>query len=110
MPVKPIPERLTSFWCLVERSLGPEACRRFYGASHFDDNERSANDLAALVLVGRKRATAGLVWSFDFDRTSPPVPGALSVITSWHGDPVCVIETRSACTTPFQGVDAEFAA
>lgn len=43
---------------------------RFLEAFAFGDNERAAAVLAALVLSGRKRTTASLVWSFDATETT----------------------------------------
>lgn len=76
----------------------------------FDDNEPSANHLADLVVRGIKRATAGLVWSFEASNQAVPKPGDLSVVTRWDGQPVCVIETTQVDITPFADVNAEFAA
>ena len=59
----------------------------------FDDNERSADELARLVLSGTKRASAGLQWSFEAAGVLPPKPGDLSIVTNWAGVPQCVIET-----------------
>jgi uncharacterized protein YhfF len=105
-----VPEGVAPFWRLVESSLGPQVSARFYEAFFFDDNEPGANHLAELVLLGRKRATAGLVWSFDFDGKAPPKVGELSVVTNWDGKPLCAIETTSVSIVPFEQVDAEFAA
>ncbi len=107
---KAIPEALMPFWRVAERHLGPGASARFYDASFFDDNEQSANHLARLVLAGRKRATAGLVWAFEFDGLVPPSVGALSVVTNWWGTPQCVVETTSISVVPFEEVNAQFAA
>lgn len=107
---KAIPEALMPFWRLAEGTLGPDATAQFYDASFFDDNERSADHLAQLVLSGRKRATAGLVWAFEFDGRAPPSVGALSVVTDWRGAPQCVIETISISIVPFEKVSARFAA
>src|SRR5437763_433872 len=104
-----VPHGLASFWRLVESALGPQASARFYDASFFDDYELSANHLAELVLIGRKRATAGLLWSFEFDNRAPPEVGALSIVTSWSGKPLCVIETTSVSIASFEQVDAQFA-
>ena len=105
-----IPEALIPFWRLAEGTLGPDASARFYDASFFDDNEQSANHLAGLVLVGRKRATAGLVWTFEFDGRAQPCVGALSILTNWSGTPKCVVETTSISIVPFEKVSAQFAA
>jgi len=60
-----IPTHIDAFWQSFVRSRAEDPTPRFFEAFHFDDNERSANELAQLVLAGRKRATAGLVWSFE---------------------------------------------
>lgn len=105
-----IPEAIVPFWRLAAAALGPDALARLYDISFFGDNESSANHLAQLVVAGQKRATAGLVWSFEHDGKSPPQAGALSVVTNWGGEPMCVIETTSVSVVPFDKVDAQFAA
>jgi len=69
-----------------------------------------ANELAALVLQGTKRATTGSVWSFEAEGKRIPKPGDLSVVTNWSGKPLCVIETLTVEIVPFSEVTAEFAA
>jgi len=83
---------------------------RFYEAFHFDDNEPSANELAALVLAGTKRATASLLWTLKAADRRTPAAGDLSVMTNWSGAPLCVIETRHVAIVPYEEVTAEFAA
>jgi uncharacterized protein YhfF len=83
---------------------------RFYEAFHFDDNEPSANELAALVLAGTKRATASLLWTLEALDRRMPAPGDLSVMTNWSGEPLCIIETRQIAIVPYEEVTAEFAA
>ncbi len=107
---KDLPDSIRTFWAQFEALAGVVARNRFHEASHFDDNEASANELAALVLAGRKRATAGLGWSLDDGGKRPPQPGDLSVVTNWRGDPLCIIETRSVETVPYRDVSEEFAA
>jgi uncharacterized protein YhfF len=105
-----IPHSIQPFWNAFQASVGGDVQTRFYEAFHFDDNEPSANALAQLVLAGAKRATAGLLWSFEAENRSPPRPGDLSVVTNWQGEPLCVIETRTVTTVPFEEVSDEFAA
>ena len=105
-----IPLQILEFWQRFGAAIGEDRSSRFYEAFHFDDNEPSANALAELVLADVKRATAGLVWSFEGAATSPPAPGALSVVTDWSGKPLCVIETVAVEVVPFEQVTAEFAA
>jgi uncharacterized protein YhfF len=105
-----IPSSIAMFWDAFCAEAAVDGSDRFFEAFHFDDHEATANELAALVLAGIKRATAGLVWSFEATGHSPPAPGALSVVTYWDGRPACVIETLAVELVPFDQVSAEFAA
>jgi len=105
-----IPHSIQPFWLEFQAIVGGDVQARFYEAFHFDDNEPAANKLARLVLVGTKRATAGLAWSFEAENRPPPKPSDLSVVTNWQGEPLCVIETKAVATVPFEEVSEEFAA
>ena len=70
-----IPASIEAFWQAFTSTLGHDPSDRFYEAFHFDDNAPSADELAALVLAGRKRATASLVWSYESEGTPIPQPG-----------------------------------
>lgn len=107
-----VPEPMREFWRAFKRSeaASPGADDRFYEAFHFDDNERSANELGKLVVAGTKRATASLARSYEIDLKDLPKPGDLSVVTDWDGTPLCVIETRRVDIVPYEDVTAEFAA
>ena len=105
-----IPPDIESFWRGFCAAIGEDRSGRFYEAFHFDDNQPSADALAALVLAGVKRATAGLVWSFEHERRALPAIGALSVVTDWHGRPLGVIETIGVEIVPYRAVTAAFAA
>jgi uncharacterized protein YhfF len=105
-----VPERYREFWAAFARSRAVDPTPRFLEAFHFDDNEPSANELAALVLSGQKRATAGLVWAHESEGKRVPAPGDLSIVTNFAGDAVCIIETMRVDIVPFSDVSAEFAA
>jgi len=105
-----LPKHLTAFWNDFAKSIGGVDDARFYEAFFFGDSEELANDLAELVLRGTKRATAGSVWSFEAEAKPLPKPGDLSIVTSWSGVPLCVIETLAVEVLPFGAVGAEFAA
>jgi hypothetical protein len=81
-----------------------------YAAWHFCDNQSDADALVELVLAGRKRATAGLLWSYEAEDEPLPRVGDLSVVTDWSGRARCVIRTTSVDIVPFQSVTPEFAA
>jgi uncharacterized protein YhfF/predicted enzyme related to lactoylglutathione lyase len=100
---------IAACWARYVASVGGVDPGRFYEAFHFGDSEELADDLAALVLAGTKRATAGAVWSYEAEGKALPRPGDLSVVTDWAGIPVCVIETIQVDVVPFDAVTAEFA-
>jgi len=58
---------------------------RSYTAWHFCDNAADADELAALVRAGKKRATASALWSYEAENEQLPRVGDLSVITDWDG-------------------------
>ena len=105
-----IPARHLEFWKAFARTRAMDPTPRFLEAFHFDDNEPSANQLAALVASGRKRATAGLLWAYEAENKRIPEPGDLSIVTDFHGNAVCVIETCRVHVNIFSQVGAEFAA
>lgn len=105
-----IPTAVRSFWEEFQAAAGYDASDRFYEAFHFDDNERDANELASLVLLGTKRATAGLLWSFEAANKPLPEAGGLSVVTNWKTEPACVIETTAVAIVAFEEVTEHFAA
>ena len=105
-----VPQACLRFWSdFLEATPGVDA-NRFYEAFHFGDSELLANELAELVLRGVKRATAGSVRSYEDEGKALPRPGDLSIVTTWAGAPLCVIETRSVAVVPLNEVTAEFAA
>lgn len=106
----PVPPRYAVYWATFAATRAADPTPRFLEAFHFDDNEPSANELAALVLQGRKRATAALLWSHEQEKKPVPRPGDLSIVTDFAGVPQCVIETQRVDVVPFGQVSAEFAA
>lgn len=105
-----IPANLAEFWETYAESVGGVDEARLYEAFYFGDSEELANSLAALVLSGAKRATAGSLWSFEARGKRPPIPGDLSIVTDWAGTALCIIETEAVEVIQFDQVTAEFAA
>jgi len=105
-----VPRSVQWFWDMFQASVPYDASSRFYEAFHFDDNEPTANALAALVLSGQKRATAGLLWTNEVTNKPLPKVGSLSVVTDWQGVPLCIIESTHIEVVPFDGVTDDFAA
>ncbi len=105
-----VPVAHAEFWNAFAETQATDPRPRFLEAFHFDDNECSANQLARLVLAGRKRATAALLWVHDHEKKRLPRPGDLSIVTDFAGNAVCVIETTQVDVVPFDEVSEEFAA
>jgi uncharacterized protein YhfF/GNAT superfamily N-acetyltransferase len=102
--------RARVFWARFESATGCDASAAFYESFHFGDSESLADELAALVVAGIKRATASLLWTYEADGKPLPRPGDLSIVERWSGAPLCVIETTSVAVLPFEQVGTEFAA
>jgi uncharacterized protein YhfF len=66
--------------------------------------------LLLLFCPARKRATAGLLWTNELTNKPLPKVGDLSVVTNWHGAPVCIIESTHIEIVPFDSVSDSFAA
>ena len=76
----------------------------------FGDDPEMADDLLALVLSGRKQATATRARVYEIEGFGrPPSPGDLSLVLDGQGAPACVIETMQVDLVPFGEVSAEFA-
>jgi uncharacterized protein YhfF len=76
----------------------------------FGDSAALADELAALVQAGRKRATASLPVEFTSEGRRLPRAGDVSIVTRADGTPVAIIELTDVRSVPFQAVDAAFAA
>ena len=106
--------QVQQFWAQFVVTAGDDAAAdiaaRFYETFHFDDNEVDANALVELVLQGTKRATASLHWEYEVIHKPRPTVGDLSIVTNWHGQTRCLIESTTVNLVPYAEVSAAFAA
>lgn len=105
-----IPATLRPIWQAYASHTGGLSDERFYEVCQFGDTPELVDELARLVLAGRKRATAGAVWSYQASGPGLPRPGLLSIVTDSQDRPLCIIETVQVDLVPFDQVTAEFAA
>ena len=105
-----VSELVERFWDEYVSQKGSDQAAQLYEVFHFEDNESGANELGQLVLDGVKRATASSLWGYETEGKALPEAGALSIVTNWHGEPLCVIETTQVDIDPFGEVSEEFAA
>ena len=76
---------------------------------HFCDNENDANECAALVVAGIKRATSTSLWWFEKNGQRLPEPGDVYVITDWSGIAKAIVQTTRVDPVPFYQVTREYA-
>lgn len=96
-------------WQACLRHLGEASEQALPEVFHFCAKKSEADELAALVLEGSKRATAGLVWEYEADGALLPKVGERSIVTDWDGDAVCVIENTRIDICAYEDVDQDFA-
>ena len=108
----PLSEAAANFW---RRYLGtlPDGHPHHHAMPDefaFGDSPSLADELAGLVVAGRKRATASL--PVEFASLGLPLPkyGDVSIVTRADGVPVAIIELVDVRQVPFLDVDAAFAA
>lgn len=77
--------------------------------SWYFGNEKIANELADLVLLGVKKATTSLYYFYEIENEELPKSGDLSVITDFSGNAKCIIKTNSIKIIPFNKVSEHFA-
>ncbi|MEQ1762955.1 MAG: ASCH domain-containing protein [Pyrinomonadaceae bacterium] len=80
-----------------------------YQVWYFGNSSAMAKELADLVLSGKKTATASLKTVNDLEPEKAPIDNGYSVVTSYQGDPLCVVRTTEIRHVPFNEVDAKFA-
>lgn len=77
-----------------------------YDSWAFGDNP---DNLASLVLEGRKRSTASVYDLYAYDHEELPQVGDFSVILDSEDQAVCVIRNTEVKVVPFRDVDEEHA-
>nr|WP_205860718.1 ASCH domain-containing protein [Phycicoccus sp. HDW14] len=76
---------------------------------HFGDGPRIADELLAYITDGPKRATAGLVASYEHDGDALPRVGSHWVACDGSGAPRVVLRTTELRVGPLSSVDERFA-
>ena len=99
-------------WEAYTRELPPDHAHRFVtpDAFGFGGEPELADELAALVLAGKKRATTSLPAEYSSLNEPFPKPGDASIVLRGDGTPVAIIETTEVIAVRFGSVSAEFAA
>jgi uncharacterized protein YhfF len=96
------------FWQIFCAASGTPPATPFQ-VWYFGNSPEMAAELAALVISGKKCATASQVEYNELHPEAAPVADGYSVVTDFEGAPRCVIRTAEIRQIPFDEVDAEFA-
>lgn len=99
--------RLEAFWVGFQAETGITGPRP--PVTRFGDSTDQQDALAALVVAGRKRATASLALWYGSDRASAPKQGDMHIFTDGAGRPLGVIRTTEVREGPLTSVDDQFA-
>lgn len=98
---------ITEFWRGYLQFAGLDENTKYYQCFYFGAREQIANELLALVLEGKKRATSSSLWAYEKEGDPLPKAGDLSVVTDFAGEPYCVIETTAVTVLPFKDMSYE---
>jgi uncharacterized protein YhfF len=93
---------IDAFWQGFLRQTGQPSDTSCYDVFYFGCGENSANQLLELVLSGLKRATTSSLLAFQATGMAAPRAGSLSIVTDFHGEPWCVIETTATVPLLFR--------
>ena len=96
-----------AFWSAFRAAGGP--AHDEYDVIAFGDSPKMAGELAALVLNGPKRATAGLLRDFTVNGEAMPRVSGFVVVVDGAGKPVLVWRTAEVRVGPLFSVDEAFA-
>lgn len=75
----------------------------------FGDSKHMANDLALLVVSGRKTATASLHWVYAFFNEAIPKVGEFNIILNGDEIPMCITKTKEINIIAYDQVGEKFA-
>lgn len=93
---------IEAFWQRFLRETCRDPATQYYDCFYFDLTEKNANELLALVLEGKKKATASSLYAFEAEGRELPGPGTLSIVTDFAGNPRCVMETTAVTVLAFK--------
>lgn len=109
-PPPPLPGRrdeIERFWLDYQRACQPQVAG--FSATAFGHARALADELAALVREGAKRAHATLERDFETEGDELPRPGDHVVVLDGSGAPQAIVRTRHVERRHFEEIDEEFA-
>lgn len=76
----------------------------------YGDSPELETELIELIKSGKKRASAALVWSYEFEGMNLPNAGDLEIVVNSAGSPTLLTRIVSVEVVPFSQVTEEHAA
>jgi uncharacterized protein YhfF len=76
----------------------------------FGDSAEMSQKLLALIIDGRKRGGACLLWTYEFENEALPGIGDIGIVVDHLEQPKIITRTVKIEIVPFRNVTAEFAA
>jgi uncharacterized protein YhfF len=93
---------ISEYWSAFKASIGnPDAV--YCEATQFG-YEEDADELAQLVLEGKKRGTTGSLLMYKLDNFPTPKPGVYTIVLNAANEPVAVIQTKKVTIKPFNKI------
>jgi uncharacterized protein YhfF len=109
-PHPPLPGRrdeIEAFWLAYQRACQVQVPG--FSATAFGRTRALADELAALICSGDKRAHATLERDFEAEGDELPRPGDHVVVLDGRGTPQAIVRTRHVERRYFNEIDDEFA-
>ena len=91
------------------KSKGIELPRGNVRAERFGDSEALSIELLALIVHGKKRAGAGLLWAYEYDREATANVGDMAIVLDHLNWPKGITQTTRVEILPFNEVTPAFA-
>ena len=102
-----IMNKLDQFFARFIKHTNRDLSIKYVDSYHFDLTESVASELLDMVISGQKKATAGSFEMFKLGIQTLPKVGDLNIITDFHGNPRCVVETKGVTILPFKDLTFE---
>lgn len=100
-------EKIAQYWQGFLKASKRPLTTPYLESFYFGHTEELANELLALVLSGKKRATCSSRLVYESTGEPTPKVGDLSIVTDWTGEPFCVIETTAISQYKFSEMTFE---
>jgi uncharacterized protein YhfF len=97
------------FWQRFIASKGDDPRAEYTDLTTFGDSVELADELLALVLEGRKRATAGSLAEYEIEGFATPKVGDRWIVCDGQGRPRVIVETTDVRVGALSSVDDRFA-